>query len=78
MSNTKTDNLLSYSTIVSAAHGDIEAVNALLKHYEGYIACLSLRQSYDDKGNPYMCVDDALRRRLETKLITKILTFRTS
>jgi len=31
--------------------------------------------SRNESGNPHLCVDEALRRRLETKLITKILTF---
>jgi len=67
--------LLQYPVIVSAADGDIDAINAVLKHYQGYIAVLSTRQFYDDYGNPHLYVDEELRRRLETKLITKILTF---
>ena len=47
----------------------------VLKHYEGYIAALSTRKLYDQCGNPHYCVDETLRRRLETKLITKILAF---
>ena len=53
----------------------MDAINTVLKHYEGYIAALSMRTFYDEGGNPHLCVDDVLRRRLETKLITKILTF---
>ena len=68
--------LLPFSVIQIAAGGDVEAINAVLKHYEGYIARLSLRELYDKYGNPHLCVDEELRRRLETKLITKILTFR--
>jgi len=49
---------------------------AVLKHYEGYICALSTRRLYDKNGQlPHLCVDDGLRRRLETKIITKILTF---
>ena len=68
--------LLPFSVIQKAAGGDVEAINAVLKHYEGYIARLSLRELYDEYDNPHLCVDEELRRRLETKLITKILTFR--
>ena len=76
MSNKTTGNpLVSYPVIVLAASGDVDAINAVLKHYEGYIAALSTRQLLDESGNPHLCVDEALRRRLETKLITKILTF---
>jgi len=31
---------------------------------------------YDEAGNPNLYVDEELRRRLETKLIAKIPTFR--
>ena len=77
MNKTPTTNkLLPYPVIVLAAGGDVDAINAVLKHYEGYIAVLATRQLYDGYGNPHLCVDEDLRRRLETKLITKILTFR--
>ena len=66
--------LLPFTVIQKAAGGDVEAINAVLKHYAGYIAKLSLRELYDEYGNPHLCVDEELRRRLETKLITKILT----
>ena len=71
----RNNRLLSYPVIVLAASGDVDAINAVLKHYEGYIAALSTRQLYDEGGNSHLSVDEALRRRLETKLITKILTF---
>jgi hypothetical protein len=75
--NNKTsgNRLVSYPVIVLAASGDVDAINAVLKHYEGYISALSTRQLFDKSGNLQLCVDEALRRRLETKLITKILTF---
>ena len=41
-----------------------------------YIAKLSMRQYTDENGNARMLVDEELRRRIETKLITKILLFR--
>ena len=72
---TRNNRLLSYPIIALAASGDVDAINAVLKYYEGYIAALSTRQLLDESGNPHLCVDEALRRRLETKLITKILTF---
>ena len=68
--------LLPFTVIQKAAGGDVEAINTVLKHYAGYIAKLSLPELYDEYGNPHLCVDEELRRRLETKLITKILTFR--
>lgn len=36
--NSKTaSNLLPYPVIVLAASGDVDAINAVLKHYEGFI-----------------------------------------
>lgn len=67
--------LLPLPVIEAAISGDVEAINTVLKHYEGYIARLSMRELYDEFGNPHLCVDEELRRRLETKLITKLLTF---
>ncbi len=67
--------LLPYPVILAATHGDVDAINAVLVHYEGYIAALSTKTLYDEHGKPHLCADDGLRRRLETKLITKILTF---
>ena len=68
--------LLPFSVIHAASQGDEAAICCILKHYEGYIAKLSTRTMYDEAGNPHLCVDEELRRRLETKLITKILTFK--
>lgn len=68
-------NLLPFHVIKAASEGNIEAINKVLKHYEGYIAALSTRRLYDEYGQTHYCVDETLRRRLEMKLITKILDF---
>ena len=68
--------LLSFSIIQAAASGNVEAINTVLKHYEGYIISLATRRMYDEAGYTYYCVDESLRRRLEIKLITKILDFK--
>ena len=57
--------------IKAASEGDVVAINKILKHYEGYIVTLSTRRFYDESGCVQYCVDETLRRRLETKLITK-------
>jgi len=67
--------LLPFPVIVAATGGDIDAMNKVLKHYEGYILALSTRRLYDEYGNPHLFVDDELRREIETRLITRILTF---
>lgn len=67
--------LLPCAIIRAASEGDPDAVAAVLRHYEGYIAKLSMRRLYDETGNVYLCVDETVRRRLEIRLITGILTF---
>ena len=69
------NSLVPYPVIVLATGGDVDAINAVLKHYRNYITVLSTRRLFDEYGNPHLCVDEELRRRLETKLITAILAF---
>lgn len=71
----QSNRLLPFPVIVAASGGDISAINTVLKHYEGYIVVLSTRRLYDEYGNVHLFVDEELRRELETRLITKILTF---
>lgn len=68
--------LLPFPVIAAAVDGNVDAINSVLKHYEGYIAALSMRKLYDENGCSHWCVDEEMRRRLETKLITRILTFK--
>lgn len=73
--NKTASSLLPYSIIEAVASGNVDAINAVLKHYERYIAALATRTLYDENGMPHLCVDEEMKRRLETKLITKILNF---
>lgn len=70
--------LLPSTTILAATQGDSDAVDAVLRHYAGYISQLSMRRLYDEHGNSYMCVDETMRHRLELKLIAGLLNFRTA
>ena len=65
--------LLPYSTIEAAASGNVDAINAVLKHY---IAALATRTLYDENGVPHLCLDEEKVCRMRTKLITKILDFK--
>lgn len=71
-------NLLPYSIIQSATSGNAEAISTVLRHYERYIARLSMRPVLDSYGCTRLRVDEAVRRRVEIKLITGILEFRAS
>lgn len=58
---TRHSNLLPYCIIEAATSGDVEAINTILKYYEGYIAALSIRKFYDEYNNVHYCVDETLR-----------------
>lgn len=68
--------LLPFPIIAAAINGNVDAINAVVKHYAGYITALSTRQLFDENGMPVLFVDEEMRRRLETKLITRILSFK--
>ena len=68
--------LVQFDVIKKASKGDVLSINQILKHYEGYIASLSVRKMYDEYGGIHYCVDETLRRQLETKLIKTILGFK--
>lgn len=59
--------LLPYSTIEAAASGNVDAINAVLKHYERYIAALATRTLYDENGVPHLCLDEEKVCRMEKK-----------
>lgn len=68
--------LIPYDVIAKAVASDAEALNYVVKHYEGYIAKMSTDDWLDKNGRPYGYVDEELRRIVEIKLITAILTFK--
>ena len=70
------NSLLPYAVIKAATVGNIDAINAVLKHYERYIAALSMKSLSDENGILHLCLDEEKICRLRTKLIVKILDFR--
>lgn len=68
--------LLPYPVIVAATKGDPDAMKIVLQHFSGYIASLSMRKLYDERGNVYYGVDEDIRERLQARLMRAILTFR--
>ena len=70
------DQLLPFETIEAATRGDITAINSVLAHFEGYIATLATRTLYDEHGCSCQYLDPELKRRLETKLIVRVLNFK--
>ena len=72
----KKADLLPFHIIKAASEGDVETINTVVDHYEGYIIRLSILKMYDEYGQVHYCIDETLRRRLQTKLITKVLDFK--
>ena len=68
--------LVPYPIILAATKGDPEAMKLVVQHFSGYIASLSMRKLYDERGNAYFGVDEDIRQRLQAKLMRAILTFR--
>ena len=67
--------LVPFPLIVKAADGNSEAINQIIRHYRVYMTKRALRLMKDEYGNQSMVVDEVLRGRMETRLITKILSF---
>ena len=65
---------LPLSVIRSACAGDTDAVEQVLQHYRGYINKLCTGILYDKHGQPHVCIDEYMKRHLEIKLISSIVT----
>ena len=59
---------------VSGAVQTGDAVEQVLRYYEGYINRLCTRTVYDESGCPHACLDEYMKSRLENKLIRAILS----
>ena len=68
--------LLPYPVIIAATKGDPEAMNIVVKHYDSYIASLSMRKLRDERGNTYYGIDEDIRDRLRSHLIRAVLSFK--
>lgn len=74
--NRKNSHLIPYPIIVEACSGNAEAIDVVLKHYDGYISRLATRPMIDDRGVYRIGVDEEIRDKLKTALINKILNFK--
>lgn len=68
--------LMDYKTIINASHGDIDAINLVLDHFEQYTNKLALRFVISDLGNVQPYIDTQIKQQLENKLIQGILKFK--
>ncbi len=68
--------LVPYPIILAATKGEPEAMKLVVQHFSGYIASLSMRKLYDERGNAYYGVDEDIRERLQAKLMRTVLRFK--
>lgn len=68
--------LVPYPIILAATKGDPEAMKLVVQHFSGYIASLSMRKLYDERGNAYYGVAEEIRERLQAKLMRTVLRFK--
>ena len=68
--------LVPYPIILAATKGDPEAMKLVVQHFSGYIASLSMRKLYDERGNAYYGVDEDIRERLQANLMRTVLRFK--
>ena len=64
-----------FETIQAAIEGDVEAINQILSYFQPFINSECKREYKDEFGRIHYVTDEYMKRRLETKLITKILNF---
>ena len=60
----------------AAIEGDAEAINQILSYFQPFINSECKREYKDEFGRVHYVVDEYMKRRMETKLITKILDFK--
>ncbi len=65
-----------FETIEMAIQGDAEAINRIVEYFQPFINSKARRKYRDEYGRIYYLPDTYMKRRMETKLITKILDFK--
>lgn len=60
------------SVIEAARAGETDAMEQILRHYDGYINKLCLRTIIDGSGQPHKQVDPYMKGRLQSKLMQAI------
>ena len=64
--------LVPYPVIVAATKGDPDAMKMVLQHFSGYIARLSMRKLYDERGNVYFLTNKSCKFVYPTAAIEKL------
>ena len=65
---------IEFEVIQAAIQGDADSINQIISYFQPYINARCRRK--DEFGHEHYMTDEYMKRRLETKLITKILDFK--
>ena len=65
-----------FEEILAAMEGDAQAMNGILTYFSPYIESECKRRVDEEQDKIRYETDEYMRRRLETKLISKILDFK--
>jgi len=72
----KEGNDIEFEVIQAAIQGDADSINQIISYFQPYINARCRRKFKDEFGHEHYMTDEYMKRRLETKLITKILDFK--
>ncbi len=67
---------IEFEVIQAAIRGDVDSINKIVAYFQPYINARCKRKFKDEFGYEQYVTDEYMKRRLETKLITKILDFK--
>lgn len=67
---------IEFDVIQTAIQGDADSINQIISYFQPYINARCRRKFKDEFGHEHYIMDEYMKRRLETKLITKILDFK--
>ncbi len=73
---TKKKKPIEFRVIECAIAGDVVSINQIVDYFQPYINSRCRRKFIDDNGRSHYGIDECMKRRMETKLITKILDFK--
>lgn len=74
--NEPEDELLTFKDIEAAVRKELEALVAVLAHFDGFISEISKRRCCDEQGRSYDCVDEDLKQIIITRLLERIPRFK--
>ena len=67
---------VAFETVQAAIQGDVDSINQIIAYFQPYINARSRRKFINEFGVAEFVTDEYMKRRVETKLITKILGFK--